>query len=59
MPTYDYLCSDGHEFAVTQKITEGKLKTCKENGCDKPVKRLLTQGNFILKGGGWTPKSSI
>ena len=59
MPTYEYKCKAGHEFEVVQKITADKLKKCKKKNCDARVERLISQCSFILKGGGWTPKSSI
>jgi putative FmdB family regulatory protein len=59
MPTYEYRCKNGHEFTTMQKITDEKLKKCKEKNCDAEVERLISQCSFILKGGGWTPKSSI
>lgn len=52
MPTYEYLCQQcGHLFEAVQKITEEPLKNCPN--CEGPVKRLISSGNFILKGNGW------
>lgn len=52
MPTYEYLCEAcGHTFEVNQKITEEALKNCPK--CEGVVKRLISGGNFILKGSGW------
>lgn len=53
MPTYDYGCEAcGHEFEKEQRITEDPIKKCPECGKNK-ARRLITQANFILKGGGW------
>ncbi len=53
MPTYEYECKAcGHRWELVQRITEDPVKTCPK--CDAPqAKRLISQGNFILKGGGW------
>lgn len=53
MPTYEYLCDQcGKKFELEQRITEDPIKKCVHCGKLK-AKRLITQGNFILKGGGW------
>lgn len=53
MPTYEYLCGGcGEKFEREQRITEDPIKKCVHCGKLK-AKRLITQGNFILKGGGW------
>jgi putative FmdB family regulatory protein len=51
MPTYDYECTNGHQFEVEQRITDEPLKTCRE--CRAKVRRLISQTSFVLKGGGW------
>lgn len=53
MPTYDYQCKGcGKTFEVEQRISEEPLKECRL--CGKPeVQRLISSGNFVLKGGGW------
>ncbi len=52
MPTYEYLCEDcGYQFEKEQRITENPINDCPE--CRGTVKRLISNGNFILKGGGW------
>ena len=53
MPIYEYHCNAcDHDFEVIQKITEGPVKTC-EACRSRKVKRLISQTNFQLKGGGW------
>ena len=51
MPTYEYECTNGHEFEVEQRITEEPLKRCKI--CRAKATRLISATNFILKGSGW------
>jgi putative FmdB family regulatory protein len=54
MPTYEYRCNNcGHELEASQKITEPALKLCPECNQDK-LERLISGGNFVLKGGGWS-----
>jgi putative FmdB family regulatory protein len=51
MPTYDYLCDNGHRFEFTQRITEDALETCIE--CDAPVRRMLHAPAIHFKGSGF------
>ncbi|MEK6726674.1 MAG: FmdB family zinc ribbon protein [Deltaproteobacteria bacterium] len=52
MPTYDYLCSKcGHEFEVQQKMSDSPINICEK--CGGEVTKLISSGNFLLKGGGW------
>jgi putative FmdB family regulatory protein len=53
MPTYEYRCNScGHELEAFQKITEPALKLCPQ--CNQEsLERLISGGNFVLKGGGW------
>ncbi len=53
MPTYEYACTAcGHQWEQEQRIVEPALDTCP--AChQKTAKRLVSAGNFILKGGGW------
>jgi putative FmdB family regulatory protein len=51
MPTYDYECTKGHTFEVTQRISDPPLKRCKI--CRAKARRLISATGFILKGGGW------
>jgi putative FmdB family regulatory protein len=53
MPTYTYRCDAcDSEFDQEQRIVDPPLKKCVKCGKSK-VRRLITAGNFILKGGGW------
>jgi predicted nucleic acid-binding Zn ribbon protein len=65
---YEYLCEQGHEVVVEQRITEDALTECtmgvchcdeKENPtpCGAPTRRLISKSSFVLKGTGWTPKT--
>src|SRR5262249_28150581 len=64
MPTYDYVCTDcANQWEEIQKISEDAIQVCPKCG-KSTAKRLISGGNFILKGGGWyadlyssTPKS--
>ncbi len=53
MPTYEYACDNcGHTFEAEQRIVADPLKVCP--ACNQEsLRRLITQGNFILKGSGW------
>lgn len=55
MPIYQYACTDeacsGEEEEALVLRPEDEPKTC--NRCGKPLKRVMGQSNFQLKGGGW------
>jgi putative FmdB family regulatory protein len=53
MPTYDYACEAcGKSFELEQRITEAPIKQCPKCG-ELKAKRMISGGNFLLKGGGW------
>jgi putative FmdB family regulatory protein len=53
MPTYEYTCEAcGKNWEAEQRISEPKLTDCPSCGEPK-AKRLISGGNFMLKGGGW------
>jgi putative FmdB family regulatory protein len=53
MPTYEYGCEAcGNEWELEQRISEDPIKKCPK--CKKAkARRLISGGNFILKGSGW------
>jgi putative FmdB family regulatory protein len=52
MPTYEYECTTcGYQFEREQKITDEPIKDCPS--CGNSVKRMISCGNFVLKGSGW------
>ena len=53
MPTYEYVCkSCGNAWEASQRISESPLTECPK--ChEQTAQRLISGGNFILKGGGW------
>jgi putative FmdB family regulatory protein len=53
MPTYNYECDAcGFAFEREQRISENAIKKCPKCGKSK-ARRMISAGNFILKGGGW------
>lgn len=52
MPTYDYECSNGHQFECLQSITAEPLSECIT--CGASVRRLIGGGTgIIFKGSGF------
>ena len=52
MPTYEYLCPEGHHFEVFQRISEEPGADCPE--CGKPAQRQISAGaGFLFKGEGF------
>ena len=53
MPTYSYECEAcKHGLEAEQRISDAPLKKCPSCGKSK-LRRMISSGNFILKGGGW------
>ena len=50
--TYEYKCKNCGVFERTQRITDEPIKRCPT--CKCKVVRLISSGNFRLKGGGWS-----
>ena len=52
MPVYEYECSEcGNRFELRQKFSDAPASECPQ--CSGPVKKLISQAGFTLKGGGW------
>ena len=52
MPLYEYECQQcGQVFEARQKFSDAPLTECRS--CGGPVKKLISQAGFALKGGGW------
>ena len=51
MPTYDYLCENGHRFDLVQRFSDDALDKCVE--CGAPCKRLLHAPAIHFKGSGF------
>lgn len=52
MPIYEYKCETcGREFELFKSITDNAKPSCKF--CNGPVKKLISQSSFHLKGTGW------
>jgi putative FmdB family regulatory protein len=52
MPTYEYLCPDGHRFELVQRITDKPRAKCPT--CGKPAERRISGGaGLIFKGSGF------
>ncbi len=53
MPTYEYGCQGcGATWELQQRISEAAATDCPKCG-EAKAKRLISGGNFVLKGGGW------
>jgi len=52
MPTYEYLCPNGHAFELFQRMSDEPGGTCPECGADG--KRTISGGaGFLFKGDGF------
>ena len=52
MPTYEYRCSNGHEFDLFQRMSDEPRAACPE--CGEFAKRLMSAGaGLIFKGEGF------
>ena len=53
MPLYEYQCEAcGIVFEARQKFSDSPLTECTSCG-EGPVKKIISQSGFALKGGGW------
>lgn len=53
MPTYTYRCAKCESvLEVRQKMTDEPLTRCEKCGT-KTLSKVITNGNFQLKGKGW------
>jgi putative FmdB family regulatory protein len=51
VPTYEYRCDKGHQFEVTQKMTDDPVMSCAR--CDAPVQRVFHPVAVHFKGKGF------
>ena len=51
MPIYEYRCRNGHEFEVTQRMTDDPVTTCEV--CGEPVERVFRPVAVHFKGSGF------
>lgn len=52
MPVYEYQCTEcGQIEEALQKISDPPLTICSR--CQGPLKKLISQSTFHLKGSGW------
>ncbi len=50
MPTYEYVCDQGHEAEQRQSIKDDPLERCPEEGCDAPANRKISMGGGVISG---------
>lgn len=54
MPTYLYVCENGHEYEETRGMTEEpKRTTCENPGCSTKLVRKFTAPAIEFKGTGF------
>ena len=52
MPTYEYICPNGHQFEKMQKMSDKPRATCPV--CGKPAERKISGGaGLVFKGSGF------
>ncbi len=51
MPTYEYRCTKGHSFEVTQRINDPPLTKCEV--CGRAVERVMHSPAVHFKGSGF------
>ncbi len=52
MPLYEFQCENcGNQFELRQKFSDEPASECPK--CGGPVKKLISQSAFALKGSGW------
>src|SRR4051812_41408557 len=52
MPTYEYRCTNGHEFEQFQRMSDEPIGKCPQ--CGAPAERVLSGGaGLLFKGSGF------
>ena len=52
MPTYEYRCSNGHDFEQFQRMSEEPLRVC--TVCGAPAERIMSAGaGLLFRGSGF------
>ena len=55
MPTYEYVCENGHPYTEVRGINdEDSVTTCAEDGCGSKLKRVFSAPPITFKGGGFS-----
>lgn len=52
MPTYEYVCDDGHETEARQSMDDDALEVCPSPDCGASARRRITGGGGFLMGDG-------
>ena len=55
MPTYDYICPNGHRFEVMHGVAENGPEACPICGAS-PVRKAFSAPSIHFKGSGWAKK---
>lgn len=50
MPTYEYVCAEGHESEHRQSMEDAPLEVCPTEGCEAEAERKISMGAGILVG---------
>lgn len=51
MPTYEYVCDDGHETDFRHSINDSALEVCPREECQAPARRKISMGAGVITGG--------
>lgn len=57
MPTYEYLCEDGHRSEVRQSMGDDPLRRCPREECEERAERQIGGGLAVHSGGEASPAS--
>ena len=52
MPTYEYVCAEGHAFELVQRMSDKPVRKCPECGA-KAERKLSGGAGLIFKGSGF------
>jgi putative FmdB family regulatory protein len=55
MPTYDYVCPNGHRFEVVHGVHDAGPSECPVCGAS-PVRKAFAPPTIVFKGSGWAKK---
>lgn len=54
MPTYEYVCANGHPYKEERRMKDGPQRTtCPKPDCGKELKRKFETSPIMFKGSGF------
>lgn len=54
MPTYEFICSNGHKVEQERSFDQRNIETfCQQENCSQSLVRVFSKPSIVFKGGGF------